>query len=61
LRIIGVIDQLKTDPSVGAVLKGEFTGLRRIRSGNYRVVYSVQEQQLMVLVIQVGHRREVYR
>ena len=60
-RIIAAIEQLKINPSAGSVLKGEFSGLRRIRIGNYRVVYEVQDQQLVVLVIRVGHRREVYR
>ncbi len=61
LRIVDAIEQLKSNPTAGSVLKGEFTGLRRIRLGNYRVVYEVQERQLVVLVIRIGHRREVYR
>ncbi|MFH0781607.1 MAG: type II toxin-antitoxin system RelE/ParE family toxin [Pseudomonadota bacterium] len=61
LRIISAIDLLKTNPAAGGVLKGEFSGLRRIRIGNYRVVYEVQEEKLVVLVIRIGHRREVYR
>ncbi len=61
LRIIDAIDQLRDNPVAGSVLKGEFSGLRRIRVGNYRVVYEVQDQQLVVLVIRIGHRREVYR
>lgn len=61
LRIISAIDQLKTNPAAGGVLKGEFSGLRRIRIGNYRVVYEVQDQKLVVLVVRIGHRRNVYR
>jgi len=61
LRIIDAIDQLRTNPAAGGVLKGEYAGLRRIRVGNYRVIYEVQDQQLVVLVIRIGHRREVYR
>ncbi len=61
LRIIAAIDQLKTTPTAGSVLKGEFSGLRRIRIGHYRVVYEVQDQKLVVLVVRIGHRREVYR
>jgi len=61
LRIIAAIDQLKTNPAAGGVLKGEFSGLRRIRIGNYRVVYEVQDQKLVVLVVRIGHRRDVYR
>lgn len=35
--------------------------LFRIRIGDYRVLYELQNEQLLVLVIKVGHRREVYR
>lgn len=35
--------------------------LYRIRQGDYRVVYSISDDVLTVLVIQIGHRRDVYR
>jgi mRNA interferase RelE/StbE len=35
--------------------------LWRYRVGNYRVIVEIQDKQLTVLVIEVGHRREVYR
>ena len=61
LRLIEAIDKLKTNPNAGSVLKGEFSGLRRIRIGDYRIVYEVQNQQLIILVVRVAHRREVYK
>jgi mRNA interferase RelE/StbE len=61
LRIVDAIDQLRTNPAAGGALKGEYAGLRRIRVGSYRIVYEVQDRQLVVLVIRIGHRREVYR
>lgn len=33
----------------------------RIRQGDYRIIYSIQDSQLTVWVVKVGHRREVYR
>lgn len=57
LRIIEAIDQLKINPAAGGVLKGEYSGLRRIRIGSYRVVYEVHDEKLTVLVIRIGHRR----
>lgn len=60
-RIIQRIDQLAENPGAGSVLKGEFSGLRRIRIGTYRVVYEVRDAELVVLVVRIGHRREVYR
>lgn len=61
IRIIDAIDQLKNNPAAGSVLKGEYSGLRRIRVGSYRVVYEIHEEKLTILVIRIGHRREVYR
>jgi mRNA interferase RelE/StbE len=42
-------------------MRGKGTGLHRLRVGDYRVVYRVQEQRVRVLVIRIGHRSEVYR
>ena len=61
LRLIEAIDTLKTKPLLGTALKGEHMGLRRIRVGNYRVVYEVLDEELIILVVRVGHRPEVYR
>ena len=36
-------------------------GLLRVRVGDYRIVYRVEDGRLVVLVIRIGHRREVYR
>ena len=61
LRLIEAIDRLTANPAAGSVLKGEFSGLRRVRVGGYRIVYEVQDRQLTVLVVRIGHRRDVYR
>ncbi len=33
----------------------------RVRQGNYRIIYSIQDQELTVWVVKVGHRKDVYR
>ncbi len=33
----------------------------RIRVGHYRVIYTIQDKQLIILVVKIGHRRDVYR
>lgn len=33
----------------------------RLRVGDYRVIYDIEDQQLIILVVGVGHRREIYR
>jgi mRNA interferase RelE/StbE len=60
-RLIEAIDQLMDNPHVGKLLKGEFSGLRRIRAGDYRVIYEINEGQVQVLVVRVAHRKQVYR
>ena len=61
IRLVEAIDRLREEPNAGGVLKGEFAGLRRLRVGSYRIVFEVIDEQLVVLVIRVGHRRDVYR
>lgn len=61
LRIVHAIDSLGENPHQGSPLKGETRGLRRVRVGDYRIVYEVLDDALVVLVVRVAHRREVYR
>ena len=37
------------------------SGEWRVRTGNYRIVYEIEDDQLLVLVLSFGHRREIYR
>ena len=60
-RIVAAIDRLAHERSAGSALKGEFGGLRRLRVGRYRIIYETIHEELTVLVVRVGHRREVYR
>jgi mRNA interferase RelE/StbE len=56
------IDALAVDPRPAGVkkLKGEET-VYRIRVRDYRILYEIQDDELLILVIKIGHRREVYR
>ena len=60
-RIVAAIDLLCDSPAAGSALKGEFEGLRRLRVGRFRVVYEWQRSELLILVVRIGHRRDVYR
>ena len=60
-RLIDAIDGLGEEPLAGALLKGGLRGLRRLRVGNYRIVYEVRADDLVILVVRVAHRREAYR
>jgi len=58
---VEAIDRLPENPHVGKLLKGDLSGLRRIRVGVYRIVYEINEGQVLVLVLHVAHRKNVYR
>ena len=60
-RIVAAIDRLAETPHIGSALKGDLRGLRRVRVGDYRVVYEVRDDELVVLVVRVAHRRDAYR
>lgn len=61
-RLLNVLErELAADPYQGKALSGEFKGLYRWRSGRYRVIYEIRQEVLVVLVLRMGHRREVYR
>jgi mRNA interferase RelE/StbE len=42
-------------------LTGEFSGLWRYRVGDYRLIVAIEDKHLVVLVLRIGHRRQVYR
>ena len=41
-------------------LKGEYKGKFRLRINQYRVVFQVKDEELIIIVVRVGHRKEVY-
>ena len=61
-RIARKIDRLADNPRPrGATALAGRLGLYRIRVGDYRVVYQVQDAALLVLVVRIGGRGDVYR
>ena len=56
-RVLAADDPRK----LGTALTGDKGGLWRYRIGDYRAICKLEEERLVVLVLEVGHRREVYR
>ncbi len=53
---------LAKDPKeLGKPLKGEFQGYWRYRWGDYRVIYKISEQEILILVLRISNRKDVYR
>jgi mRNA interferase RelE/StbE len=62
LRISGAIELLAVDPRPPAakMLRGDEQGWWRVRVGDYRIVYTITDGRLSILVLRIGHRRDVY-
>jgi mRNA interferase RelE/StbE len=60
-RILSRLGELETNPRPTDVKKLKGRNAWRIRIGDYRVIYEIHDRELQILVITVGHRREVYR
>jgi mRNA interferase RelE/StbE len=60
-HIVSRIQSLAHDPRPPGCEKLSGQERYRIRQGRYRIVYSIQDDELTVWVVKVGHRREVYR
>lgn len=61
-RIQAVVELLAQEPRpAGAKKLVGGDGEWRVRTGDYRVIYEVRDEVLLVLVLAVGHRRDIYR
>ena len=62
IRIVRAIQRLADEPRPGGCRKlAGHDDVFRIRVGTYRVIYEVFRREVLVLVLKVGHRRDVYR
>ncbi|MFH0759468.1 MAG: type II toxin-antitoxin system RelE/ParE family toxin [Bacteroidota bacterium] len=60
-KIIDKIRSLSSNPRPPGFEKLSTDEKYRIRQGRYRIVYSVEDGKLVILVIKIGHRKDVYR
>jgi mRNA interferase RelE/StbE len=60
-KIINRIDALADDPRPSGCEKLSGQEKYRLRQGRYRILYSIQDDELTVWVVKVGHRKHIYR
>jgi mRNA interferase RelE/StbE len=60
-RILRRIEALKVDPRPPGVEKLSGQEKYRIRQGVYRIIYEIRNQKLIIVVVKIGHRRDIYR
>lgn len=60
-RVVAKIQMLATDPRPHGTEKLSGAEKYRIRQGNYRILYEIDDSTRSVIIVKVGNRREVYR
>ena len=60
-KIIKKIERLSDEPRPAGREKLSGQELYRVRQGDYRIVYSIQDNELTIWVIKVGHRKDIYK
>ena len=59
-RVVGSLRNLNENPHAGKQLKGKLRDLLSWRVGDYRILYQIQEDELLIFAISVRHRKHVY-
>ena len=60
-RLLAKLTELEANPRPSGCKKLKNRDAWRIRAGDYRVIYEIHNKVLQVIVVTIGHRREVYR
>lgn len=61
LKIKNVLDNIVLNPYRGKKLHGKYEGYYSVRAWPYRIIYEIFELEVVVVVIKIGHRKDVYR
>lgn len=61
VRILKCFDALSKDPRPPGCEKLSGLDRYRVRRGAYRIIYEIQDEILSIIVVKVGHRRDIYR
>lgn len=59
-KILTKIKELEINPKLGKPLVGNLSGLWRLRVGKFRVIYQIKDNELIIFILQVGLRKNIY-
>ncbi len=60
-RVLNKIEKLINNPKIGKPLTGNLKGFWRLRQDNYRIIYKIKEQELIIYIINIGDRERIYK
>jgi len=59
--ISNALNELQKSPQIGEFLHGDLRSRRKLRVGNYRIIYSIEKDQVIIYIFRIAHRKDVYR
>jgi mRNA interferase RelE/StbE len=60
-KILAAIESLSEEPRPSGIEKLSGRERYRVRQGNYRIIYEINDNEIIVVIVKVGHRKDVYR
>lgn len=60
-RFLNAFEDIAKDPSQCKLLHGKLKGLSSYRIGSYRIIYETYHHKLLVIILDLGHRKEIYK
>ena len=60
-QLANAIERLAVHPELGEFLKGEWKGYRKYRTGRYRIIYRIEHAKLVIYILTIDDRKDVYR
>jgi len=59
-RIAKKFNELEKNPELGKPLTANLAGLWSLRFGDYRAIYQIRRNELLILILRLGHRKNIY-
>lgn len=60
-QVAKAIDRIAANPDLGELLRGQWKGHRKYRTGRYRIIYRIERVQLILYIVTIDDRKDVYR
>ena len=61
IKIIRTIESLQENPTRGKKLQGELFGLYSLKAWPYRIIYTINKQEVLIQIVDIGHRQNIYK
>lgn len=55
------LERLKKNPKIGIPLTGNLKGYWKLRFSRYRIIYQLEKEKLIIIVFDIGHRKDIYK